>query len=122
MKPIRIYEYQTCSTCRKARQFLAQHDIPHELLDITAQAPSVEELKTMAQKHLKGDIKKLFNTSGQEYRRLGLKDKVSSMTEDEAYKLLSKNGMLVKRPFALHDKAGAVGFRSEIWEQLFLKL
>lgn len=121
MKPVKVYEYSSCSTCRKARQYLEANNIPHELIPIVKQPPSIAELRTMAKKHLNGEWKKLFNVSGQEYRRLNLKDKLKSMSEDEAFQLLSSNGMLVKRPFAFHDSAGTVGFREEEWQKLFLQ-
>jgi len=122
MKPVKVYEYSSCSTCRKARQFLAEHDIPHQLIAIADKPPGIDELKTMATKHLGGELKKLFNTSGQEYRRLELKDKLRTMSESEIYQLLASNGMLIKRPFALHEKSGAVGFQLEKWQTLFLQL
>jgi arsenate reductase-like glutaredoxin family protein len=68
--------------------------------------------------HLGGDLRKLFNTSGQQYRELGLSEKLKSKTPDQALKLLASNGKLIKRPFALGKSKGAVGFREEEWKGL----
>jgi len=66
-----------------------------------------------------GELKKLFNTSGQDYRALDMKNRLSSMDVDEAIDLLSLNGNLIKRPFLLTEKSGSVGFRESDWERLF---
>lgn len=67
-----------------------------------------------------GNIRKLFNTSGMQYRELKLKDKLPNMSDDEAIELLVGNGMLVKRPFLLTDDNGMVGFKEEAWRELLI--
>jgi len=76
----------------------------------------VEELKS-ACAHL--GLKKLFSTAGQEYRKLGLKDTLPSMSEKDALELLSGDGNLVKRPMLFCDKGALVGFKIDEWEQFF---
>ena len=66
-----------------------------------------------------GELKRLFNTSGQDYRALDMKTRLPSMSPGEAIQLLSENGNLIKRPFLLADHAGAVGCRGPDWERLF---
>lgn len=118
---IKVYEYKTCSTCQKAIKFLEAKKANFERLPIVDQPPSVAELKRMLG-HLKedgGTFKNLFNTSGVQYRELNMSDKIKAgMTDDEAIKLLSKNGKLIKRPFILTDKSGAVGFKEDVWKRL----
>ncbi len=65
-------------------------------------------------------FKNLFNTSGEQYRALGIAEKLKAgMTEEEALTLLAKNGKLIKRPFLLTEKAGRVGFQEDAWKKLF---
>jgi Spx/MgsR family transcriptional regulator len=66
-----------------------------------------------------GGVRKLFNTSGQDYKALNLKDKLPTMSVDQAIDLLSKNGNLVKRPFLLTERGGIVGFKEEEWQKFF---
>ena len=66
-----------------------------------------------------GNIKKLFNTSGNMYRDLELSTKLPSMPQEKALKLLSENGMLVKRPFLISSKVGLVGFKKAEYEKTF---
>lgn len=115
MSQLRVYEYPKCSTCRNALKFLDQKKIGYEKIDITLQPPTKEELRAML-KHLGGDLKKLFNTSGVQYREMKLSEKVGKMSAEEAITLLSKNGKLIKRPFALSPTKGQVGFRESEWK------
>ena len=113
MKKLKVYEYAGCSTCKKALKFLDSAKAPYEKIDITTQAPSPAELKTML--GYVGELKKLFNTSGLVYKELKLSEKLPAMSEAEALKLLATNGRLVKRPFVLGSGWGVVGFKEPEW-------
>lgn len=111
---IKVYEYKSCDTCRKALKFLDAHDVKYVRVPIVETPPSRAELKRMLV-HVDG-YKKLFNTSGQLYRELGVGARLKAgMTENEALDLLAANGKLIKRPFLLTEGFGAVGFDPEVW-------
>ena len=114
---IRLYSYKNCGTCKKAKQFLEKHQLPFLEIAIRDTPPTKAELQTMLD-HYNGDIKRLFNTSGMDYRVLKIKDLMPTLTKDKAFELLSENGNLVKRPFLLSDKQNLVGFKEEIWQNL----
>jgi arsenate reductase len=118
---IKVYEYGNCSTCRKAIKYLEARKTKFESIPIVEQPPSVAELKTML-KQLRaagGDLKNLFNTSGVQYRELKIADKLKAgLSEAEALELLSKNGKLIKRPFLLTSRGGAVGFKEDVWAKI----
>lgn len=114
---LRVYSYKGCDSCRKALKWLRDRDVEFLNLAIRETPPSKEELKAMLDRY-EGSLKKLFNVSGQDYRSLGLKDKLSNMTEEEALGLLSSNGNLIKRPFVIGEKVAEVGFRPDVWELL----
>ena len=118
MKNIKVYEYKKCSTCVKALKFLRTRGVNFEAVDIAAEGPSKNELSKMLG-HYKGDLKRLFNTSGQLYRELNVSEKLKSMSQEDALTLLSKHGMLVKRPFVLTPSAGLVGFKEDEWKKVF---
>jgi len=61
-------------------------------------------------------LKKFFNTSGQLYKELKLKDKLPTMSEEEQYSLLASDGMLVKRPILIGDGFVLVGFKEADWK------
>ncbi|MEM7673161.1 MAG: arsenate reductase family protein [Verrucomicrobiota bacterium] len=116
---IKVYTYSGCDSCKKATRWLKENELAHIQIPIRETPPSVDELKAMLtfQNH---QIKKLFNVSGQDYRRLGLKDTLPSLSEEEALALLSSNGNLIKRPFLLTDAAGFVGFKEADWRSILI--
>lgn len=100
--------YKKCSTCKNVEKLLKEKNISYDYREIDKDLLSVDELKKI--KDQAGvDIFKLFNTSGVRYRELNLKDKKNDMTEEEIFKLLSTDGMLVKRPILLKDGKVYVG-------------
>ena len=113
-----LYLHKKCSTCQKALDFLTVKKLGIEVVDITQRAPSVEELQRML-KFQNGNIKKLLNTSGLLYREMNLSKKIAEMSELEVLELLSRHGMLVKRPFLLGNSLGLLGFKEVEWAQSF---
>ena len=111
---IRIYTYEKCDTCRKALKFLAARGIEAQVVPIRDCPPSRAELKRMLAS-VGGDLRRLFNTSGRDYKALGLKDRLAKLSEAEAIDLLAKNGNLVKRPLALTRERGVIGFKENEW-------
>jgi len=112
---IKVYTYQKCGTCRKATKWLNDNCIDFEEHAIRETPPTLDELKTMLTSY-NGDLKRLFNTSGMDYRSLKIKDRLPGMSETEALELLHSNGNLVKRPFLLSKKWNTVGFKLEDWQ------
>ena len=113
---IKVYTYKNCGTCKKATQWLNQQGIAFEEHPIRETPPSKKELETMLDAY-DGDMRRLFNTSGMDYRALGLKDQLPSMTKKAAIQLLTQNGNLVKRPFLLSSSLNAVGFKEADWAE-----
>ncbi|MCE9518094.1 MAG: arsenate reductase family protein [Verrucomicrobia bacterium] len=118
---LKAYVYQGCSTCRNALKWLKSHHIEFHETPIRETPPTLSELQTML-KARGGEVRALFNTSGLDYRALGLKDTLPTMPQSESLKLLSQNGNLVKRPFALDEKTGVAlnGFNESEWQAAFL--
>lgn len=112
--------YPKCSTCQKARKYLEEKNISFDVQDIKLDNPSYEQIKRLYEKSGL-PLKRFFNTSGLIYRELQLKDKLSEMSEDEQLKLLSTDGMLVKRPILEDDDFVLVGFREKEWEEKIIK-
>lgn len=113
---ITFYHYPKCGTCRKAKKWFSEREIEINDIHIVEQPPSTEELRTMWQ-NSGLELKKFFNTSGQKYRELGLKDKVKDMSESEALQLLASDGMLIKRPLTTDGTKVTVGFKEEQFEE-----
>ncbi len=115
-----VLVYRKCSTCQKALKWLEEKNIEFTERPIADENPSYDELKEW---HVKSGLplKKFFNTSGLMYKDMGLKDKLSDMSEEEQLKLLATNGMLVKRPLVVGDDYVLVGFKEKEWEEKMVK-
>ena len=107
--------YPKCSTCQKARAFLDGRGVPYTFRDIKLDNPTADELRQWWEKSGL-PLKKFFNTSGLQYKALGLKDKLPEMTEEEQLALLATDGMLVKRPLLIGEDFVLAGFRQAEWE------
>jgi len=114
---MKIYTYKSCDACRKATKWLRSKEIDFEEVAIRDTPPAKAELKQMLG-FLDGNLRRLFNTSGQDYRAMNLKESLPSMSQEDAFDLLSENGNLVKRPFLLTKNSGTVGFKEADWEFL----
>lgn len=113
-----VYEYSKCGTCRNAVKWLERQG--HELtrIPIFEQPPSADELEQLVN-NSGLEIKKFFNTSGEVYKEQGLKDKIPGMSKQEMLQLLASNGRLIKRPIVTDGKQVTVGFKEEIYEQVW---
>ena len=113
-------EYPPCSTCKKARKWLETHSISFTARHIKEDNPTLEELSQWyAMSGL--PLKRFFNTSGQQYRALELKDRLPVMSEEEQLRLLASDGMLVKRPvIVLENGKVLTGFKEKEWEEALL--
>lgn len=107
--------YPKCTTCQKAKKWLDANQIPYELRDIKEDKPTLDELTAWYQQSGL-PLKKFFNASGQLYKSMELKNKLPNMSESDMLKLLSTDGMLVKRPIVIGDNTVLVGFKEAEWE------
>ena len=113
--PLTIYTYASCDTCRRATKWLRAHGLAFEERPIRDTPPSVAELHRMLAAQ-GGEMRKLFNTAGRDYRDQKLAEKLPSLDEAAALALLAGNGNLVKRPFLLGPNGvGLVGFDEDAW-------
>ena len=115
---ILFLQYPPCSTCQKAKKWLDQHGVEYEDRHIKEQNPTEEELREW---HARSGLplKKFFNTSGMLYKSMQLKEKLPEMSEEEQFRLLATDGMLVKRPLIVMDDQVLVGFKEAEWEKAF---
>ncbi len=115
-----IYCYPACGTCKKALKWLDENNVKYVKKHIVEEAPSLKELKDIYKKSGL-ELKKFFNTSGNTYKEMNLKDKLKKMTQEEQMQLLTSNGMLIKRPIIISKDFVLVGFKEEEYKKIFIK-
>lgn len=120
MSALKLYTLANCDTCRRAVKWLRAHKVAFEERAIRETPPSPAELRAMLAAQ-RGELRKLFNTSGGDYREQKLGEKLPSLTEAAALALLAGNGNLVKRPFAIGGGAALVGFDEAGWAAALLQ-
>ncbi len=118
MSDILFIGYKRCGTSNKAEAYLKDMKIDYDFRDMKEENPSEEELKAFYEKSGL-DIKRFFNTSGKLYKENGIKDKLADMTLDDKIKLLSEDGMMVKRPILIQGDKVLVGFKESEWKEHF---
>ena len=116
----KVYCYSRCTTCKKALKWLDDRKIEYTLIDIKENHPDEKTLRAL---HKKSGLplKRFFNTSGQLYRDMEISKKLPDMSDDEIFKLLASDGMIVKRPLLITDSAVLTGFKEDEWKKVFGK-
>lgn len=112
----KVYCYSKCTTCKKALKWLDENKVEHTVIDIKEDHP---DEKTLRELHKKSGLplRKFFNTSGQLYREMELSKKLPDMSEDEMFKILASDGMLVKRPLLITGDRVIPGFQEDAWRE-----
>ncbi|MEF3352046.1 arsenate reductase family protein [Paenibacillus sp. GYB006] len=116
MSQLTVYQYAKCGTCRKAVKWLeaAGHELTQ--IPIFEKPPTVDELASLIE-NSGLELKKFFNTSGEVYKEMNLKDKLKEMSREEQLNLLSSNGRLIKRPIVTDGSKVTVGFKEEQFQE-----
>jgi arsenate reductase (glutaredoxin) len=120
MSKLKVYQYPKCGTCRNAVKWLQNEGHELELQNIFEQPPEKEELADLIDKSGL-ELKKFFNTSGEVYKEMNLKDKLPGLSDEEKIKLLSSNGRLIKRPIVTDGSKVTVGFKVEQYQEAWQK-
>lgn len=115
---VKFYHYPACGTCKKAKKWLEEKGVTFEAIHIVTDPPSKETLNDLYKKSGL-ELKKFFNTSGKKYRELGLKDIVKTASEDELLEILASDGMLIKRPIVTDGEKVTVGFKEEMFAEVW---
>lgn len=116
MAKLTLYTLASCDTCRQAKAWLSRRGWAFEEKPIREHPPTSEELTTMLAAY-GGEIRRLVNTAGREFRALGLGETLPTLREDEVIALLAGNGSLVKRPFLIGERVALVGFDESSWSR-----
>ena len=108
--------YDRCSTCLKALKHLKDKNIQVTFFDVKKNPPTASQLLELVSRVEYKDA--FWNTSGKLYRELDIKSKKHELTTHQMVKLLSEEGMLIKRPILYNEDKIIIGYKKEIYENL----
>ncbi|MBT8093020.1 MAG: arsenate reductase [Gammaproteobacteria bacterium] len=101
-----VYGIKSCDTCRKARKFLAENDIPFRFHDVRQDGLDIQMLERWAERI---DWESLLNRKSLTWRRIPEVDR-SDVDLNRAFALIIEQPTLLKRPVLESDELFAVGF------------
>jgi arsenate reductase len=110
-----LYGIPNCDTVRKARKWLAAHDIDYHFHDFRKDGLQANQLNKWV---AAVGWEALLNRRGLSWRKLPEKEK-ANVTQNRAVKLMLAEPTLIKRPVLEHAKRLQVGFSETVYRQLF---
>lgn len=113
---ITFYEYTKCTTCRKGKKFLTDHNVDFTAIDMVEHVPSKDTLKGILDKS-SHSVDDFFNKRGTKFKELGLKERLDDLSEEEKLELLASDGMLIKRPMVVLDDEVLLGFKEDVYKK-----
>lgn len=116
---LKFFGYKNCGSSKKAEKFFKEHDIEYFFIDVTEHPPTASALKRYKEE-AGVPLKKFFNTSGLEYKKANLKEKLPQLSENEMFDLLASNGRLIKRPIVTNGEKCTVGFNKDTFADMWL--
>ncbi len=115
---LKVYWYPNCNSSKKAKKWLEEHGREIELIHLVEETPSEDEIRSLIEK---SDLppRRFFNTSGKVYREQNMKEKLKDATLDDMVAYLASNGMLIRRPIVTDGEKVTVGFKEEVFEEMW---
>lgn len=100
----------SCTSCRKAKQWLIDHEVDFKERNIFAQPLSTTELKQILMLSERG-TEGLISTRSYVYEQY--KDKINFLTIGELIKLLAAHPEMIRRPILMDAKRLEIGFNDD---------
>ncbi len=104
-----VFGIKSCDTCRKARKYLAEHNIEFRFHDVRDDGLDIQMLERWASRI---EWQKLLNKRSLTWRKIPEVDR-DGMSKDKAFALLLDHPTLVKRPVLESPQFMAVGFSAK---------
>lgn len=107
---VTLYTSPSCTSCRKARAWLKEHDIPFVERNIFSEPLSLAEIKTILRMSENG-TEDIISKRSKAYQSLGIDLDELPMTE--LYALIAQTPGLLRRPIILDDKRLQIGYNED---------
>ena len=107
---VTLYVTPSCTSCRKAKKWFMENDIPFKERNIIAEPLTRDEIKEILRLTDNG-TEEIISTRSKAFQQL--KPDLEKMSLQELLTLIENNPGILKRPIMLDDKRLQVGFNED---------
>jgi regulatory protein spx len=107
---VTLYTSPSCTSCRKAKSWLEEHNIPYEERNIFSESLSIDEIKEILRMTEDG-TDEIISTRSKIFQKLNIS--LESMPLHDLYELIKKNPGLLRRPIIIDEKRLQVGYNED---------
>jgi regulatory protein spx len=107
---VTLYLTPSCTSCRRAKAWLDEHQIPYKERNILSEKLTLEEIKNIL-RHTEDGTDEIISTKSKAFQKLNID--IDSLSLRELYTIIEENPELLKKPLILDEKRLQVGFNEE---------
>ncbi|HAJ9614075.1 TPA: transcriptional regulator Spx [Listeria monocytogenes] len=107
---VTLYTSPSCTSCRKARAWLEEHDIPYKERNIFSEPLSLDEIKKILRMTEDG-TDEIISTRSKTFQKLNVD--LDSLPLQQLFELIQKNPGLLRRPIIIDEKRLQVGYNED---------
>ncbi|PFO06215.1 transcriptional regulator Spx [Bacillus sp. AFS076308] len=107
---VTLYTSPSCTSCRKAKSWLEEHEIPYTERNIFSEPLSMEEIKEILRMTEDG-TDEIISTRSKTFQKLDVN--LDAMPLQDLFKLIKENPGLLRRPIIIDEKRLQVGYNED---------
>jgi regulatory protein spx len=107
---VTLYTSPSCTSCRKAKLWLEEHEIPYTERNIFSEPLSMEEIKEILRMTEDG-TDEIISTRSKTFQKLDVN--LDAMPLQDLFKLIKENPGLLRRPIIIDEKRLQVGYNED---------
>ncbi|WP_066054853.1 transcriptional regulator SpxA [Robertmurraya korlensis] len=107
---VTLYTSPSCTSCRKAKIWLEEHDIPYTERNIFSEPLSIDEIKEILRMTEDG-TDEIISTRSKTFQKLDVN--LETMPLQDLFELIKDNPGLLRRPIIIDEKRLQVGYNED---------
>jgi regulatory protein spx len=107
---VTLYTSPSCTSCRKAKSWLEEHEIPYTERNIFSEPLTMEEIKEILRMTEDG-TDEIISTRSKTFQKLDVN--LDSMPLQDLFGLIKENPGLLRRPIIIDEKRLQVGYNED---------
>jgi regulatory protein spx len=107
---VTLYLSPSCTSCRRAKAWFDEHQIPYKERNILSEKLTLDEIKSIL-RFTEDGTDEIISTKSKAFQKLNIN--INSLSLRELYKIIEENPGLLRKPLILDEKRLQVGFNEE---------